>query len=70
MDIPTISTWEGYKDVGLVYSTNRHITQKEYKEIKADLKRKTIVDVASKFGRSYSTIYNIAKETKCGQNQL
>ena len=46
------------------------ISDEEYKEIKAALKRHTVKEVAIDFKRVYSTIYNIAKETKCGQNQL
>ena len=64
MDIPTLSTWEGYKDVGLPYSSRQRITTQELKQIKTELKRKTITVVAAQFGRDYSTIWKIAKETK------
>lgn len=65
MIIPTLSTWDGFDKVGITYHAARpRVDAKEYVAIKTALKRKTIKEVAFEFGRSYPTIYKIAKETK------
>lgn len=64
MDIPTLATWDGYSKVGRPFGKRHRITEQEYQKIKAELKRKTIAQVAVEFNRAYSSIYNIYKETK------
>ena len=62
--IPTLSEWNGYDSVGLPTGSYRKMSNNERAEIKLALKRKTIKEVALEFSRNYTTIWNIAKETK------